>query len=97
MKKLALVFVVALALLPFAAPASAADSSTVAPAATLEQILGPAAPVEMVFPPIIQRCSAVNGTSCSPTGSTRSCTDACNNQLSCTCTSAHTWRCSIEC
>lgn len=55
-----------------------------------------ALPVSAI-PVLIPYCSAVNGTSCSPTGSTRTCTDVCGNKLSCTCTSSHTWRCAFEC
>jgi hypothetical protein len=99
-------FVVAFALLPLAAPASAAEISKVAPAPTLEQATeGPVAPVERMYPPppLIERCSVVQGTSCTTVGSTKACTDVCNNQLSCTCSyyysnpNVHFWDCDWEC
>jgi hypothetical protein len=95
MKKFA--FVVALVLLAFAVPVSAEEISS-APASTplLQQIQGAAQPVEMIVP-IIPYCSAVQGTSCTTVGSTRSCTDVCHNSLSCTCTSSHYWYCMYEC
>jgi hypothetical protein len=99
----------AFALLPFAVPASAAEISKAAPATTLEQqTRGPVSPVEMMYPPppLVQYCSAVQGTSCSPAGSTQACTDVCNNQLSCTCSYYYyyypysytlLWNCDWEC
>jgi hypothetical protein len=107
MKNFALL--VAFALLAFAVPASAAETSKAvpekaAPATTLElQIEGSVPPVEMIRPPILQYCSAVQGTSCSTVGSTQACTDVCSNHLSCTCTyyysnpSVHFWNCDWEC
>jgi hypothetical protein len=52
-----------------------------------------AVPVSAI-PVLIPYCSAVRG-SCSP-GSTTSCTDACGNHLSCTCSSG-SWWCDQEC
>jgi hypothetical protein len=104
MKKFALVL--AFALLPLAVPASAAEISKVAPATTPEQqIKGPVAPVEMMYPlpPLIQYCSVVQGTSCTTVGSTKACTDVCGDQLSCTCSyyysnpNVHFWDCDWEC
>lgn len=97
-----LVFVVAFALLAFAAPALAAETSTAAPTTPLlQQIEGATpAPLELFKPPILQRCSAVDGTPCTTTGATMACTDACNDQLSCTCVffnSTRFWSCSVEC
>lgn len=96
MKKFA--FVVALVLLAFAVPALAEETSSVTPSTTplLQQIEGAAQPIPM-FPPLIPYCSAVQGTSCTTVGSTRSCTDVCHNKLSCTCTSGHYWSCMYEC
>lgn len=94
MKKLALLM--ALALFALTVPASAAETSNTAPAMTpAHQIDGPLPLLERVIKPI-PRCSAVTGT-CSPTGSTMACTDACGDHLSCTCTSSHTWFCQQEC
>jgi hypothetical protein len=94
MRKLALLM--AFALFALTVPASAAEISQAAPAVTPEhQIEGPLPMLERVIKPI-PRCSAVTGT-CSPTGSTMACTDACNNHLSCTCTASHTWFCQQEC
>lgn len=50
----------------------------------------------------IQFCHVVEGTSCTTLGAKRSCTDACGNNLSCTCTYASNpnvrfWHCLIEC
>jgi hypothetical protein len=104
MKNFALVL--AFALLPIAVPGSADESSTVAPATTLkQQIEGPVAPLDMMYPPppLVQRCSAVQGTSCTTVGSTQPCTDVCNNQLSCTCSyyysnpNVYFWDCDWEC
>jgi len=106
MKSFALV--AAFALLPLAVPASAAETSTAAPAATLEQqTKGPVSPVEMMFPPPspVPYCSAVQGTSCTPEGSTRACTDVCNDSLGCTCSRYYyssysytlLWNCDWEC
>lgn len=55
-----------------------------------------AVPVSAI-PVLIPYCSAVQGTSCSPTGAKKACTDVCRHSLSCTCTSAHTWWCDQEC
>jgi len=101
-------FVTALALLPLAAPASAAEISSAAPATALEQqTKGPVSPVEMMYPPppLLQYCSAVQGTSCTTAGSTKACTDVCNDQLSCTCSYYYyspysytlLWNCDWEC
>jgi hypothetical protein len=98
------VLVLAFALLPLV-PASAAEISKVAPATTLEQqTKGSVAPVEMIHQPV-PYCSAVQGTSCAGAGSTQACTDACNNQLSCTCSYYYyspysytlLWNCDWEC
>jgi hypothetical protein len=97
MKKLALL--IALALFALTVPASAADisdTSQTAPAMTpAHQIDGPLPMLERVIT-LVPRCSAVTG-SCSPVGSTKACTDACGDHLSCTCTSSHTWFCQQEC
>lgn len=95
MKKFA--FAVALMLLAVALPASAAETSSAAPLMTpIQQIESPVQPI-LMGPVLIPYCSTVQGTSCTTVGSTRSCTDACHNQLSCTCTSLHRWNCLIEC
>lgn len=96
MKKFA--FAVALVLLAFSIPASAQETSSATPSTTalLQQIQAAGHPIEMIPPPI-PYCSTVQGTSCTTVGSTRSCTDACHNSLSCTCTSLHRWNCLIEC
>jgi hypothetical protein len=93
MKKLALL--IALALFALTVPASAAETSQTAPAMTPAQQIGTPSLLERIIKPI-PRCSAVTGT-CSPTGSTMACTDACGDHLSCTCTSSHTWFCQQEC
>ncbi|HEV7670456.1 MAG TPA: hypothetical protein VGS22_18205 [Thermoanaerobaculia bacterium] len=77
-------FVLALALFALSLPASAAaapevSSSVQAPAADSNPdpiFLGPK-----------PYCWIVEGTTCSPLGSTTPCTDACSNPLSCTCRS----------
>jgi hypothetical protein len=96
-------FVIAFALLALAVPASAAEISNVATTTTLlQQIEGRPAPLELFRQPI-PYCSAVQGTSCTTLGATMGCTDVCNDQLSCTCTSlysnpsARIWNCSVEC
>lgn len=95
MKKLALL--VAFALLPLAIPASAADVSSETPTTAVEQQTeGPVAPV-MLVAALAPYCSTLQGISCTPTVSTRSCTDVWYNKLSCTCTSAHVWSCSAGC
>jgi hypothetical protein len=101
MKKLALVVALALVLLPLAVPASAAEIAKTAPAATTveQQTQAPLPWLEVIIKPI-PRCSAAQGTACSPVGSTMACTDACHNQLSCTCVffnNQRFWNCSIEC
>jgi hypothetical protein len=106
MKNFALV--AAFALLASTVPASAAEisgeSSKVAPATTLEQQLeGRVAPLELIKPPLIQRCWMVQGTSCTTIGATMGCTDSCSNNLSCTCVyyysnpSVWFWNCDWEC
>jgi hypothetical protein len=55
-----------------------------------------AIPASAIKPALIPYCSAVQG-ACTTVGSTRPCTDVCGSQLSCTCTSAHTWSCDWEC
>lgn len=96
MKKLALLIAVALfSLTALTVPASAADTSQTAPAMTPAQQIGTPSLLERIIKPV-PFCSAVHGT-CSPTGSTTPCTDACGDHLSCTCTSSHTWFCQQEC
>ena len=97
MKKLALLIAVALfSLTALTVPASAAETSQTAPVMTpAHQIDGPLPLLERIIKPV-PFCSAVHGT-CSPTGSTTPCTDACGDHLSCTCTSSHTWVCQQEC
>ena len=74
-------FVIAFALLA-AVPASATEICQAAPAVTSEKQIQEAIPMG---PQPIPRCYTVEGTSCSTTGATRTCTDACRNMLSCTC------------
>ncbi len=100
MKKLALLIaLVFFALTALTVPASAAETSQTAPTAQMmtpaHQIDGPLPLLERIIKPV-PFCSAVHGT-CSPTGSTTPCTDACGDHLSCTCTSSHTWFCQQEC
>jgi hypothetical protein len=101
MKNFALV--VAFALLAVTVPASAAEMSKAAPTTTLEQrIEGWVPPLELIKPPLVERCYAVHGTSCTSLGSTKACTDVCSNQLSCTCTyfsnpNVWFWFCDQEC
>jgi hypothetical protein len=99
-----LVFVVAFALLAVAAPALSAEPPAAAPTTPLlQQIEGATAPtgLAVLFP--LPRCSAVQGTSCSPKGSTKGCTDACSNRFTCICVSspanpnALVWSCPQEC
>ena len=98
-------FLVAFALLALTVPASAAEtSSKAAPAATLEQQTeGPLPLLWKIKPPLVQRCYMVQGTSCTTAGATMSCTDACSNNLSCTCVyyysnpSVKFWNCDLEC
>lgn len=89
------VLVIAFALLATVS-ASAAEVPQACPAMSIEQQTPEAIP--LAFGPIqlIPRCYAVNGTSCPTNGATRACTDACNNNLSCTCYS-HFWYCNQEC
>jgi hypothetical protein len=101
MKKLALL--ITLALFALTVPASAAETSQAAPAAPAAQVMTPEHQVDAPLPllerivkPLTPFCSAVHGT-CSPTGSTTPCTDACGDHLSCTCQSSHTWFCQQEC
>ncbi len=97
MKKLALL--IALALFALTVPASAAETAQTAPTA---QMVTPEHSIDQPLPmleriiTLVPRCSAVTG-SCSPVGSTKACTDACGDHLSCTCTSSHTWFCQQEC
>ena len=102
MKKFA--FVVALVLLATVVPASAEETSSTPPPTSLEQqIKGPVQPIELGPREITPFCSAVQGTSCTTVGATRSCTDVCNNNLSCTCSyyysnpSVKFWDCMWEC
>jgi hypothetical protein len=100
MKNFALV--AAVALLALALPASAGETSETAPAAPLEQqIEGPLTPAELVvFRPPSMYCWDVNGTACPYVGAKRTCIDACDNQLPCTCNSSsggRYWRCNIPC
>lgn len=94
MKKLALL--IALALFALTLPASAAETSQTAPAVTPEHQIDQPLPMLERIITLVPRCSAVTG-SCSPVGSTKACTDACGDHLSCTCTSSHTWFCQQEC
>lgn len=97
MKKFALA--VAFALLA-TLQVSAAEISQAAPATTplLQQIQGTTPPPLFKGPgPLIPRCSALDGTTCSSAGATTPCTDVCNNKLSCTCQSGHFWYCNQEC
>jgi len=80
--------VIAFALLA-ALPASAAESSEIskaAPATTLAQQTPDMTPLfaAIIHVPV-PRCYTLHGTSCSSTGATTPCTDACNYNLSCTC------------
>ena len=99
MKNLALL--IAFVVLALAAPVSAAEDATFAPAMALEQQAeGPAAPATtldqqtegpvaplFMIPQLIQYCSVVHGTVCTQAvGTKKSCTDVCHNNLSCTCT-----------
>jgi hypothetical protein len=101
MKSLA--FVAALALLPLAAPASAAEISTAAPVPTLQQQIGMSAPLDLLKLSPAQSCSVVRDTSCSRSGSTTPCFDACNDQFTCICTPSPAnprvlfWSCPVEC
>jgi hypothetical protein len=110
MKKLALVIVFALLA---AIPASAAEIPTAAPTDPAAPAMTPAQPAgDLIFlvggiQPI-PRCYTIDGTSCTTTGATKACTDACHNSLSCTCYErwggtygttflGRYWRCSVEC
>ncbi|HZF13158.1 MAG TPA: hypothetical protein VFE33_30570 [Thermoanaerobaculia bacterium] len=94
-------FVVAFVLLSLAVPASAAEIAKAAPAATVQaQTPAPLPWLEMGIKPLLQRCSLVQGTSCPTVGATMACTDACNDQLSCTCiffNGVRFWDCLVEC
>lgn len=81
MKNFALV--IAFALLA-AVPVSAAEICQAAPAVTALEQAQEAIPL-FVGPKPIPRCYTVEGTSCSTTGATRTCTDVCQNLLSCHC------------
>jgi hypothetical protein len=109
MKNFALV--IAFALLA-TVPASAAEISKAAPAMTPEQQTQEAIPLGAgIQPEIIQpvpRCYTLDGNSCSNPWETRACTDACQNQLHCTCEPyyggpyyntiiGYYWRCDWEC
>jgi hypothetical protein len=113
MKKFALV--IAFALLA-TVPVSAAEISKAAPAAPAAPAMTPVQQTQEAIPlfvggtiiPPKPRCYTLNGTSCSPAGATTACTDACRNNLSCTCVNVyggpfgttvigHQWHCSIEC
>jgi hypothetical protein len=91
-----------------AVPGPAAEISTAAPVITFEQQPQEAIPLYVGNPEVVPRCSAVDGTSCTTTGATKACTDACNNKLSCTCYErwggtygttflGRYWRCDWEC
>lgn len=102
MKSFALLL--ALALLSFTGPAFAAETSEAPPELTLEQqVEGPIAWLEMGPSAIKPFCWTVQGTTCTSVGSTRPCTDSCNNNLSCTCTYYYSnptflwWNCDWEC
>jgi|GraSoiStandDraft_5_1057265.scaffolds.fasta_scaffold189305_1 hypothetical protein len=90
--------------------ASAAEISAAAPATpALGQLTGGTPPPLFMGPhQLPPRCYTLQGTSCSPSGATTACTDACNDALSCTCENiyappyyitviGHYWNCLQEC
>jgi hypothetical protein len=96
-------FAVALALLAVALPASAAETSSATPLMTpVQQIEGPVQPIDLSHL-IRPFCWTLQGTSCTTPGETRSCTDVCGSNLSCTCDyyisnpSVKFWNCMAEC
>ena len=68
-----------------AVSASAAEVSKTAPATTLEQQTQMPLPLFLGIHQLTPRCYTLDGTSCPAAGATQACTDACSNQLSCTC------------
>lgn len=99
-----LVLCLAVALFALAVPVSADEICTANPATTLAApTAGAEAPIDLIILPP-PRCFEVSGQACSPAGATRSCTDACNNRLTCTCVNVGAfphvtlrWRCQVEC
>lgn len=81
-------FALALALFALSLPASAEVAAGTA-TASLESPATPAntEPLSPIFLGPKPYCWNVEGTTCSPVGSTTGCTDACFNQLTCTCRS----------
>jgi hypothetical protein len=110
MKKVALViaFTLLAALRVSAAESATAPAlDTAAPAMTPAQPAGETAPLFMAIG-LLPRCYTIDGTSCTTAGSTKACTDACHNSLSCTCYKRYGgtygttylgsfWSCNVEC
>jgi len=106
MKNFALV--IAFALLAVVS-ASAAEIPQAAPAMTsAQQTQEPSPLFAAIIRPPVPRCYTLDGTSCPAAGATTACTDACNNNLSCTCynvyappyyviVTGHYWHCNTEC
>ena len=81
-------FALAFALFALVLPTSAATAPEVASAPVQANISDSApAPIPLIPQYLRQYCWDVEGTTCSPVGSTTGCTDVCFNQLSCTCRS----------
>lgn len=97
-------FVVAVALLALAVPASAGEISEAAFLTTLaQQIEAPLSPIDQgitPFPPV-PSCDNVNSLSCSRAGATTVCLDGCGRQVSCVCTThvgtLKYWSCGWQC
>jgi hypothetical protein len=102
MKSFALM--VAVALLAFAVPASAAEISEAAFLTTLaQQIEAPLPPIDLGLTPVpvTPSCDNVNSLACPRAGATTVCLDGCGHQVSCTCyTYVGTlkyWSCGWQC
>ncbi len=87
--KLALMLALALFALTLPASAAAAPEGS---SSSVQANVSDSAPTPIPLIPkfLLQYCWDVEGTTCSPLGSTKGCTDVCFNQLSCTCRS-YTW------
>lgn len=85
MKNFALVIAFALLAAVSASAAETSQAAPTAPAMTLENPAQGAAPLFLGIHQLPPRCYTLQGTSCPTAGSTTACTDACSNNLSCTC------------